>query len=250
MGELRIGDKVVEAGGIIFDKDGTLIDFAFTWRKIAETRRRLMVHTLGISDEIAALVLRSCGIDPLDGKIDPRGPLVLASVQDEILIASGVLYRSGYPWDEARQLMEEAFLGTERSLQMEEITKPVPYLRQCLTHLREKGLPLAIATVDGTRQTHRVLEFLKIKDFFDYIVTSEDVSQRKPHPEAIFLISDRLGIPKDKLIMVGDAVTDMKMGKRAGVALTVGILNGVTPGQVLEDWADVVIDSLRQIKVI
>jgi len=248
--ELRIGDKVVEAGGIIFDKDGTLVDFAFTWRKIAEIRRRLMVHTLGISDEIAASVLRSCGIDPLDGKIDPRGPLVLASVPDEVLIASGVLYRSGYPWDEARQLMEEAFLGTERSLKMEEITKPVPYLRQCLTHLREKGLPLAIATVDGTRQTHRVLEFLKIKDFFDYIVTLEDVSQRKPHPEAIFLISDRLGIPKNKLIMVGDAVTDMKMGKRAGVALTVGILNGVTPGQVLEDWADVIIDSLRQIKVV
>jgi phosphoglycolate phosphatase-like HAD superfamily hydrolase len=49
--------------------------------------------------------------------------------------------------------------------------------------------------------------------------------------------------------MVGDAVADMMTGKRAGVALTVGILEGgVTPRQELEKVADLVVDSIRDLR--
>jgi len=49
--------------------------------------------------------------------------------------------------------------------------------------------------------------------------------------------------------MVGDSVTDMMMGKRAGVALTVGILEGgVTPRDELEKVADLVVHSIRDLK--
>jgi len=44
-------------------------------------------------------------------------------------------------------------------------------------------------------------------------------------------------------------VTDMVMGKRAGVALTVGIVEGgVTPRDELEKVADVVFDSLSEMR--
>jgi phosphoglycolate phosphatase-like HAD superfamily hydrolase len=49
--------------------------------------------------------------------------------------------------------------------------------------------------------------------------------------------------------MVGDSVADMMTGKRAGVALTVGILEGgVTPKEKLEKVADLVVDSTRDLK--
>jgi phosphoglycolate phosphatase-like HAD superfamily hydrolase len=49
--------------------------------------------------------------------------------------------------------------------------------------------------------------------------------------------------------MVGDSVTDMVMGKRAGVALSVGILEGgVTPREELGRVADLVVDSIRDLK--
>jgi phosphoglycolate phosphatase-like HAD superfamily hydrolase len=48
--------------------------------------------------------------------------------------------------------------------------------------------------------------------------------------------------------MIGDTVTDMVMGKRAEVALTIGIVQGgVTPREELEKVADVVLDSIRDL---
>jgi len=250
VGRLLVGDKTVEAEGVVFDKDGTLVDFTFAWLKISEMRMKLMVNSLGIAPQVAQAVQKGCGVDPGEGKIDPRGPLVMASVQDEILIASGILYQNGYPWDEARRLAEEAFVKAEQAYTLKEVTRPVPYLQACLAGLREGGFRLAIVTLDEGRRTQRVLDLLKIRDFFDYVVTLQDVSQSKPHPEAIWVISEYLRIPRNKLVMVGDAVTDMRMGRKAGMAMTVGILNGITPPRILEGWADVVIDSLAEIKII
>jgi phosphoglycolate phosphatase-like HAD superfamily hydrolase len=49
--------------------------------------------------------------------------------------------------------------------------------------------------------------------------------------------------------MVGDSVADMMTGKRAGVALTVGILEGgVTPREELEKLADLVVNSVRELE--
>ena len=49
--------------------------------------------------------------------------------------------------------------------------------------------------------------------------------------------------------MVGDSVADMMAGKRAGVALTVGILErGVTPREELEKVADLVVNSIQDLK--
>jgi len=48
--------------------------------------------------------------------------------------------------------------------------------------------------------------------------------------------------------MIGDTVTDMIMGKRAGVTLTVGIVEGgVTPREELEKVADLVVPSVRDL---
>jgi len=50
-------------------------------------------------------------------------------------------------------------------------------------------------------------------------------------------------------VMVGDSVADMMTGRRAGVALTVGILEGgVTPREELEKVADLVVNSIRDLK--
>jgi phosphoglycolate phosphatase-like HAD superfamily hydrolase len=49
--------------------------------------------------------------------------------------------------------------------------------------------------------------------------------------------------------MVGDSVADMMTGKRAEVALTIGILEGgVTPREELEKVADIVVDSIQDLK--
>jgi phosphoglycolate phosphatase-like HAD superfamily hydrolase len=71
----------------------------------------------------------------------------------------------------------------------------------------------------------------------------------KPHPETALSILRQLSIPPQEAIFIGDTVADMMTGKKAGLALTIGILEGgITPREELEKVADVVLDSIRELK--
>jgi phosphoglycolate phosphatase-like HAD superfamily hydrolase len=84
---------------------------------------------------------------------------------------------------------------------------------------------------------------------FDIILCAGEVNPAKPHPETIFTICKKLSVHPHEAVMVGDSVTDMMMGKKAGVALTIGILEGgVTPKEELEKVADLVVNSIREVK--
>jgi phosphoglycolate phosphatase len=78
---------------VIFDKDGTLIDFTATWVPLIQKRVAFLLKLLGKNDEtLRAFLLKSWGIDPISGKVDPRGPCRLTEV-DEIVIRTMALYR-------------------------------------------------------------------------------------------------------------------------------------------------------------
>jgi phosphoglycolate phosphatase len=96
---------------IIFDKDGTLIDFVATWVPLIRKRVSFVLKTLGRNDqELGAHLLKSWGIDPTSGKVDPRGPCPVSPRSDEIVIGTMVLYQKGYPWDEAKEWVSQALM--------------------------------------------------------------------------------------------------------------------------------------------
>ncbi len=233
---------------VIFDKDGTLVDFAATWVPLIRERAQFLVKTLGGNGELEALLLTSWGIDPVTGKIDPRGPCPVSPRSEEIVIGTMVLYQRGYPWDEAKQWVSQAFDRADEFTDRKSTLKPVDGVSSLLRRLKRDGLSLAIATSDERRDTEAVLSSLNFVGFFDAIVCAGEVHLPKPHPEMILTICQRLSIPPQETIFIGDTVTDMMMGKRAEVALTIGIVEGgVTPREELEKVADVVFDSVRDL---
>jgi len=83
---------------------------------------------------------------------------------------------------------------------------------------------------------------------FDIVLCAGEVNPPKPHPETILTICRQLSIPPQETVVIGDTVADMVMGKRAGVALKIGILEGgVTPREELEKVADLVIDFIQDL---
>jgi phosphoglycolate phosphatase len=117
-----------------------------------------------------------------------------------------------------------------------------------LHHLKGQGFSLAIATSDERRDTEAVLSVLGLEDLFDRVLCAGEYHPPKPHPEALLTICRELSIPPGEAVFIGDTVTDMVMGKRAGVVLTIGIVEGgVTPGEELGKVADVVVDSIRDL---
>ncbi len=234
---------------IIFDKDGTLIDFTATWVPLIRKRVSFLLRRLGKNGELEAFLLKSWGIDPVSGKVDPRGPCPVSPRSDEIVIGTMALYQCGYHWDEAKQWVSQAFDEADADGDWREKVVPIEGIQAFLSELKRNGFYTALATNDERKDTEAILNHLGMDGLFHMILCWGEVSPPKPHPETIFTICRKLSTHPHEAVMVGDSVTDMMMGKGAGVALTVGILEGgVTPREELEKKADLVVNSIRDLK--
>ena len=249
MTAIEYKDKRIPCRLIIFDKDGTLIDFSATWVPLIRKRVAFLLKVLGRDDkELEALLLRSWGIDPISGRVNPRGPCPVSPRSDEIVIGTMALYQQGYPWDESKQWVAQAFDEADADGDWREQVVPIQGIRTILTQLRESGFLTALATNDERKDTEVILQHLGMESLFDIILCAGEVSPPKPHPETILTICRQLSVTPQETIVIGDTVTDMIMGKRAGVALKVGILEGgVTPREELEKVADIVVNSIKEL---
>ncbi len=233
---------------IIFDKDGTLIDFKATWIPLIRKRVAFLLKTLGRDGELEAFLLKFWGIDSLSGRIDPRGPTPVSSRPEEIVIGTVALYQQGYPWDKSKEWVTQAFDQADAASDRREMLRPIEGIQSVLSFLKARGFFLALATSDERKDTEAVLSALAMKRLFDSVVCAGEVFPPKPHPETIFTLCRRLSVPVHETICIGDTLADMMMGKKAGVALTIGIVEGgVTPKEDLEKVADLVIDSIRDL---
>ena len=90
---------------------------------------------------------------------------------------------------------------------------------------------------------YETFKYLGILDSFEAIIGEENLHQVKPDPESIYLITEKLGIPPEQTIMVGDTAMDMEAGKSAGthtIAVDYGVdtieeLKAVNPDGIMHD---------------
>ncbi len=250
MAILQLGQREVQAQAILFDKDGTLIDFDIMWCNIIETRARLMVDMLNLDDAVKDEIIRAMGIDPETRKVHPRGPVAIAPRAEVLISAVTVLYLQGINWDEAKKVVEKAFEQTDQYLKLVDMIQPVPGMVECLERLKRAGVKVVIATTDNEEKARKNLPILGIEKLVDLVVGGNSVQKSKPDPEMVYLICQKLNLNPRDVVMVGDAVTDVMMGKNAGAIAAVGVLTGVTAKESLMEEADIVLDSVADIQVI
>jgi len=97
--------------------------------------------------------------------------------------------------------------------------------REALLRVRRAGLRAGIVTSGDRVRVARELTGLGVADLFEVVVCAEDIVYRKPHPEALLLALDKLGVAAAEAVYVGDSPEDVQMARAAGV-MTVGIPGG------------------------
>ena len=244
---LRCGARETDCRLVIFDKDGTLIDFPSVWIPIVQARARFIVEEAAVDPGLEAPLLRAFGFDPDGGRIDPRGPLAIAPRAETTVIGATLLYGAGVPWEEAMAAARRGFRRADEAVDAVRLARAVPGVEATLRQLRDAGVRMAVATTDTTAQAEQGLAALGLAALFDAIVGADGVGRSKPHPEAVERLCERIGVPAGETVVVGDAVADVLMGRGAGVALTVGVLTGVTTAADFRDYADVVVASLAEL---
>jgi phosphoglycolate phosphatase len=101
-----------------------------------------------------------------------------------------------------------------------------PGVLEVLQCLHQAGKTLAIATQKPEPITHAILSGLKIDPYISMVVGPESITHRKPHPESLLKIIQSVQAGPQRVIMVGDMVTDIQAGQAAGT-LTCAVTYGL-----------------------
>ena len=130
----------------------------------------------------------------------------------------------------------DAMLDTYREYQStihDDLLRPFPDAAETVAELDRRGYRLAIVTSRRRRATMRGMELCGLVSHFDLIVTPEDVTEAKPHPEPVLFALRELGVAPEEALFVGDSPHDVAAGRGAGTR-TAAALWGPFPRAALE----------------
>lgn len=94
-------------------------------------------------------------------------------------------------------------------------TKVMPHVNETIIDLSKKYI-LAVLTDSRLSLTEKWLEETGIKKYFKCIIGEEQLKNKKPNPEGLFLISKKLRVKPEHILYVGDSAHDIIAAKNAG----------------------------------
>lgn len=248
MADIKVGREVIKDVQLaVFDKDGTLTDLYKYWSSMVKFRADLICQRLFLKEADSIALQGAMGIDLQNFRLKPQGPVGLK--KREVVMQTAIDYLETIGFSDTEQLCTDVFEEVDRhSLNhFESIIRPIEGLYSLFDSLKKNSCKIAIATTDRTERAQLAMEHLKIADQIDLIVGADMISNTKPDPEMANLILSKLNVPRDKAIMVGDAMSDVELGVNAGLKASVGVLSGLAAEEELRGVTMHVISSIAEI---
>ncbi|NML74648.1 HAD family hydrolase [Rhizobium sp. S-51] len=228
-----------EIAGILFDKDGTLLDFDASW---APVNRKVALIAAAGDAALAENLLRACGMDPVTGRLVPDSLLAAGNTREiaEGLIAAG----AQHDLDALVPLIDDLFAGAA------ELSVPVTELAPLFARLRERGLRLGIASSDNERSIRVAVRRFGIDDYVDFVAGYDSGHGSKPGPGMVLGFCAETGLKPHQVAVVGDNNHDLHMGRNAGAGLKVAVLSGTGSRQSLEEACDVLLNDITELEAV
>jgi phosphoglycolate phosphatase len=226
---------------VVFDKDGTLIDFHAMWGGWAlELGRRLDGAT---RRPVAGDVFAAIGFDPVSGRVRAGAPLAVSTMAGIAEITAAVIRRWCPSVAAARRAVETAWFEPDPVA----TAVPTADLSVLFVLLRESGRRIAVATTDDRAPTEATLRGLGVRDHVSALACGDDGVGVKPDPAMVLAICTALGVAPDRIAVVGDTPADLAMGRGARAGRVIGVLTGVGDRAELEPLADAVLGSIGEL---
>jgi pyrophosphatase PpaX len=121
-----------------------------------------------------------------------------------------------------------------QKLHHDRLTRAFDGALDVVTSLKQLGHATAVVTSKGKELAKRSLEVTRLDRVVDELITVEDVTRAKPDPEPVLLALERLRLPAERALFLGDSPHDVAAGKAAGV-LTIAATWGVTTEEMFRE---------------
>lgn len=134
------------------------------------------------------------------------------------------------------------------------VLEPVAGSVEFIKQLEKVGLRIAVATSASRQRARWTLQQLKIADYFEVVVTGDDVAQSKPDPTIYRLAAQGLSISSEYLFAIEDSVCGVRSAKSAGLrCLGIAVGTNVHPlilagaERVFPNLVDLAIRDLEEV---
>lgn len=225
--------------GILFDKDGTLLDFDASWGPV---NRKVALMAADGDTGLADRLLIACGMDPVTGAIVPDSLFASANTVE---IAEGMM-AAGSPFslDILVPRIDDCFAEAAQ------LSVPVTELEPLFSRLRGKGLRLGIASSDNERSIRVAAERFGILPYIDFVAGYDSGYGKKPEAGMVLGFCAATGLAPSEVAVVGDNNHDLHMGRNAGAGLKIGVLSGTGSRETLSLHSDMVLTDITELEAI
>ncbi|ESY18952.1 MULTISPECIES: HAD family hydrolase [unclassified Mesorhizobium] len=223
--------------GILFDKDGTLVDFNATWLGIAD----FMAMDAAEGDRWKAdRLLSAAGFDFVAKRFKPDSIFASGTNMDVVELWFPRL-------SDEDQMLAVARFNEITSVQGSSMAVALPGIVAALTALHKGSYRLGVATNDSTAGAEKTMVTLGVAQLITAAYGYDAVANPKPAPDTIVAFCDLTGLKASEIAMVGDNRHDLEMARAGGCGLAVGVLSGTGTRESLSAIADVVLDSVADL---
>ena len=220
--------------GILFDKDGTFVDFDRTWGTAAYEVMRI----LSAGDALAFdRIVEAMHYEVEPRKFRPSSPLIAGAPDSYVHL-----------WAEAFGRKNDAAMLDQLNRTFADETlralAPIGRPSDVMEALHRRGLKLGLATNDSEASGRAQVAALGLNAFLDFFAGYDSGHGAKPGAGMVLAFARHLGVGAERIAMVGDSAHDLSAARAAG-ALAVAVLTGPASRELLEPLADHVLDGIE-----
>ena len=209
--------------GLIFDIDGTLVTFRFD---VQGTRSALLSEMTRMGFSTTGLTLSSPTVKIMESVREQA-----ASGARDYQSARARLYSILDRFEAESSANATIFPGTVETLKF----------------LKKKSVKLGVLTNSGRRAALPLLARYSLTEYFDFVLTRDDVDAMKPAPDGIHRALSLMVLPKEHVFYVGDSTLDIMAAKGAGLKVISVATGNYNAQRLRAEGSEFVIESLAEL---
>lgn len=202
--------------GILFDKDGTLLEFFNLWHEIIKNVLSDLETDYSIKKETIKNLKQLSGFQQYN--FEKESMIQYLATTQIVDLWMDILRKESerITFDALMELFNKKAAADNLDITAKKGVK------ELLGYLKAEGYELGVATADMEYSTCNGLKKAGIFNYFSYIGFNEDDVNPKPSPDMAVSFCQKVNIKTEEILIVGDSVTDMEFADNAG-AQFVGI---------------------------